>query len=113
MKKTNSKIMQNAIYWHNRSNDTDLDDVYGNYSTAKYNAYEYCINLFRELNGWDFKIISHNTFSFSVGFYFISKETGAICFAYITKDYDRYTDKAEFFPDNLYVPSYISVFANK
>lgn len=43
-----------------------LAEVYGRYSTAKQNAYDYCKNLCAEENGINFHICSHNTFGFSV-----------------------------------------------
>ena len=43
-----------------------LREVYDNYSAAKENAYNYCLGLCAKENGYNFRIISHNTFSFSV-----------------------------------------------
>lgn len=43
-----------------------LDDVYGSYSRAKKNAWEYCLALCEKENGDLFHIFSHNTFGFSV-----------------------------------------------
>lgn len=44
----------------------DLDDVYGDASSAKWSAYRYCRDLFIKENGENFRIVSHNTFQFSV-----------------------------------------------
>ena len=112
MIKTNAKVMKNAINSYEWSDMYTLDHAYKSYSIAKANAFDYCIDLMKTKNGWGLKIISANTFAFSVGFWFIHPETGAVCFAYITRDYDRYTDNADFFPDNLYIPSYISMMTN-
>lgn len=54
-----------------------LWDVYGTVSQAKQNAWEYCYSLFCKENGsTNFRIISHNTFSFSVAWDIIDSETG-------------------------------------
>ena len=43
-----------------------LWQVYGKASQAKQNAWEWCYNRFVDEGGRNFRIISHNTFSFSV-----------------------------------------------
>lgn len=43
-----------------------LNEVYGSYSNAKYNAFVYCLNKAQAENGRNFHICSHNTFGFSV-----------------------------------------------
>lgn len=43
-----------------------LWQVYGNASRAKENAWEWCFEQFTKENGRNFRIISHNTFAFSV-----------------------------------------------
>lgn len=73
------------------SNATDLDDVYSNYSIYKARAYNRCRDLMLDMNGWGLRILSHNSQAFTVGFEYLDSETGEICFAYITKDYDRFT----------------------
>ena len=95
MTRSNTKMMIANARCHKISNMYDIDDAYSNCSHAKRNAWEYCKKLCADYDGWDLRIISKNTFAFSAGFYFISKETGCICFAYITKDYDRYADRAD------------------
>ena len=69
-----------------------LDEAYGRYSTAKARAYEYCRRLYDEMGGFDFVISSHNCMVFSVCFKFIDDETGVLCYAYITRDYDRFCE---------------------
>ena len=64
-----------------------LNDLYKNASYYKQQAYNYCRDLYRKLNGYDFKIIGGNCMTFSVGFKFI--ENDIEYFAYITKDYNR------------------------
>ena len=45
---------------------TTLHDVYGRYSVAKQNAYNYCRELCNKENGSNFHITSYNTFGFTV-----------------------------------------------
>lgn len=76
--------------WGRRNACYDIYDAYQRPSRAKLRAYEYCLELFRELDGYDFQILGHNTTTFSVGFRYFGKNTGAACFAYITRDYDSF-----------------------
>ena len=45
---------------------TELYQIYSSYSTAKAKALEYCKALCNEENGYNFRIISHNSQTFSV-----------------------------------------------
>ena len=74
--------------WEN-STATELYHVYTKFSSAKAKAMEYCRNLMYALNGSGLRIISFNDQTFSVGFEYPDPETGAMCFAYITKAHDR------------------------
>lgn len=67
-----------------------LEDVYSDYSAAKARAWEYCRELCAALNGYNFRIVSRNTFQFAVCFEYVEASTGALCGAYITRDYDRF-----------------------
>ena len=78
------RAVYRAYKW---SNMTTLDDLYKSASIYKYRAYNYCIDLYNKLNGYDFKIIGGNCNTFSVGFKFV--ENDIEYFAYITKDYNR------------------------
>lgn len=55
-----------------------LDEVFGTYSHAKRNAWDYCLRLCKEEGGYNFRIISHNTFGFSVAWDIINPEYGNI-----------------------------------
>lgn len=77
--------------WQNSSN-TELYHIYGKFSQAKINAFERCKALMQSLGGEGLRILGHNCDTFSVGFEFPNPETGAMCFAYITKDYDRFIE---------------------
>lgn len=73
---------------YQRSNATELCDVYDNYSIAKARAYSYCVRLMQEYDGWGLRIISHNVFMFTAGFLFRDPDTDALKFMYITKTSD-------------------------
>ena len=73
---------------YNHSADTQLEDVYGRYSDKKALAYTYCRNLMCKYDGYDFRIINHNTFMFTCGFKFRDPETDELTFAYITPTYN-------------------------
>ena len=92
MKYTNSKIIKNALENYKRSEYSELWQVYGKCSKDKYDAMECCKRLMHELNGSKMRIISHNPWTFSVGFQYVDSETGVLMFAYITRDYDRCTE---------------------
>lgn len=64
--KATTKKGQAMINSANHYEGYSLRDVYGNYSYAKENAYNYCIAQCAKENGYNFHICSHNTFSFSV-----------------------------------------------
>ena len=69
-----------------------LDEAYSSHSYNKDRAWRYCENLQAQYEGWGLKVISHNTFIFTAGFYFIDKDTGVLRFMYITPTYDTPID---------------------
>ena len=75
-----------------RATATTLSQVYGKYSKAKANAYDYCLSLCNSLGGHDLKIISKSVYEFTVGFLFNDQETGKEMFAYITKSHNSYCE---------------------
>ena len=87
-----NKVALAHIDSYERSQNYTLSNCYASYSENKERAYNYCLNLMRKLNGFGLKIISYNCMFFTVGFLFTDPETGVIRFAYITKDYDRFSD---------------------
>lgn len=70
------------------SDALELSDVYGRYSDAKRNAWEYCKNLCEKYKGFNLKIVSHNINIFTAGFVYPDKTTGQEMFMYITPSYD-------------------------
>lgn len=68
-----------------RSTDNSLFDAYDNVSKAKWKAWEHCEAVCKEHDGWDLKVISHNSFQFTAGFEFENPSTGAVSLYIITK----------------------------
>ena len=66
-----------------------LSDVYDSWSDKKQRAYDYCRELYNDLDGWDFCISGSNCMTFSVMFDFENPETGELMRAHITKDYNH------------------------
>ena len=81
-------LMNEALSRYIRSNDRTLSDCYSTYSNEKFNALEYCYKLMDKYDGYDLRIIGHNSQTFSVGF--IGMIAGQKAFFYITKEHDRY-----------------------
>lgn len=81
------KIALSRYADYQRSNATELFDVYGRYSVYKAHAWDYCQDMMHRHDGWGLRIISHNTNIFTAGFLFNDPETGALKFMYITKNY--------------------------
>ena len=78
----------NNYTWYLNSTMRDLNDAYTTYSAAKARAFSYCKDLQYRLSGYDFKIISKNSFMFTAGFTFADPETGVLKFMHITPSYD-------------------------
>lgn len=87
---SSSQLLKSNHKWWLCSNDAYLCDVYDNYSIYKECSMDYCRKLCAELNGERLRIISHNCMVFTVGFEFNHPTTGERCFAYITRDYNRF-----------------------
>ncbi len=52
--------------WCN-SNATELYQIYGHCSAEKHRGYKHCVERMRGMNGHDFRIVSHNSWQFTVG----------------------------------------------
>ena len=59
---------QHVLHAYLRSHHVTLDEVYGSYSYAKANAYEYCRAREREFSSYDGVITGHNCMTFSYAF---------------------------------------------
>ena len=68
-----------------RGEGVNLSDIYGSYSDAKEDAYNYCRKLCDRFNGRDFQIVGHNCMTFSVQFKFENPLNGCIMLAHITR----------------------------
>ena len=76
LNKTTQKA-QRYIYDHTRAYLKDqyyLWNVYGSYSVAKINAYNYCIDKMLSYNGYSGSIVSYNQFTFTYGFKYQDQE---------------------------------------
>lgn len=80
--KGSTKRGQQLLARANHFEGTDLSDVYGRYSSAKASALRDCRRWCEETNGYDFRydfrIVSHNTFGFSVAWRYNNPETGEV-----------------------------------
>lgn len=81
-------------YNNRRWTYSDIYKAYEKPSAAKLAAWERCKRLCRDMDGFDMLISSKNTMKFSVVFSFTDAETGELCYAYITRDYDRFCHAA-------------------
>lgn len=89
--KKNARIAKNHYQAYLNSDCRYLWHCYSNPSKYKEEALYRCYNLMNQLCGTDLRIISYNSMQFTVGFEFVDFETGELMFAYITRDYDRFT----------------------
>ena len=83
-----TQALKRAYISYLASTYRSLNDCYVNASGEKHTAFDYCLHLENKYNGENLKIISFNTFSFSVGFVGFINDRKA--FFYITRDHDRY-----------------------
>lgn len=89
--KFNKQMQQTYSRYLKCETNDNLYNYYTKPSYAKIKAMEYCKKLCRDLHGYNLRIIGYNSMQFSVGFEFYN-ENGVLCFAYITKDYDRFCE---------------------
>ena len=71
---------------YRKSTDYSLRDVYGSYSRAKEEAWDYCKELMYKFAGYGLKVISHSRYLFTAGFMF--EEDGKQMFMYISPSRD-------------------------
>ena len=65
-------------------------DAYKNPSYRKEAAWRYCVDMCRALDGQNIRITAAGCQTFSVKFEFLHPESGELCTAYITRDYNRF-----------------------
>ena len=68
--KRGQQMIKNASY----NQGSELWHVYDNYSQEKARSFIDCKNWCENDNGYDFRIISHNTFAYSVAWNYIDEE---------------------------------------
>ena len=73
---------------YRKATATTLRDVYSSWSDDKEKAYRRCIQMKVDMNGYDFRIISANTWQFSCGFLYRDGD-GVEHLMYITKGEDN------------------------
>lgn len=86
------KEQQHMVEMHKRANYSNLSEAYAKASSDKWDAFNYCKSKQRELDGFNFRITSYNTYWFTAAFQFIDKETGVLRLYYITRDHDYVCD---------------------
>lgn len=69
---------------YNRASYTSVYQAYNKPSYAKHNIEQHIISDMHMVDGYDYRVTSHNTFSFCAGFRFINKETGIEHLMYYT-----------------------------
>lgn len=60
--------LQDAFKRYAKSDDSYLWNIYGSYSRAKERVYNNWYDKMLSLNGWHFRIVSHNCMIFTLGF---------------------------------------------
>ena len=86
---------QRIIDRFNNSSDVELRDVYGSYSRAKENAYEYCRDREREFGSYNGVITSHNSMQFTYAFTGVCEGQWYLIYITRTADYAVKLDKKE------------------
>lgn len=90
IKETYDKRIKSAYERHQNSRLYELNDCYKNPSTNKFDVFAIHRDIMRQYEGFDFRIISYNTFVFTVGFFgYINNRLN---FFYITPDHIRYME---------------------
>lgn len=79
-----NKRMKHFWWEYCNSNATELSQVYKTCSKDKKDAYMSCKRAMIALDGEDFRILSANTYSFTVGFKYPHPETGVLMFKVYT-----------------------------
>ena len=81
-----TKKQQKMLWAVAHSDNESLYDVYKSFSVSKYRAYDYCIYEMRRKDGFNFRITSANTFSFSCGFLYYDDDKHLHCRYYTSQN---------------------------
>lgn len=77
---------QRQMYWNvTHSNNETLYNVYKTFSNKKYMAFDNCIYEMRRKDGFNLRITSANTYSFSCGFLYYDENKRLNCRYYTGK----------------------------
>ena len=74
-----TKKQQKMLWAVTHSTNESLYDVYTTFSDNKRRAYDYCIYEMRRKDGFNLRITSANTFSFSCGFLYYDENKHLRC----------------------------------
>lgn len=66
----------------------DVREAYGRVSDAKVSAWDYCVGVCRENNGFGLTVVCANTYIFTAAFKYVDKASGEVCLCYITPSYN-------------------------
>lgn len=78
MKTIKGKARERFVQAYAGSNNISLYDVYNKPSQYKLNAENECIMQMQHENGWNYRILSYNTFAFTCGWLIEDAETGEL-----------------------------------
>lgn len=89
-----TKKQQQMLWQVTHSNNESLYDVYKSFSDSKYRAYDYCRYEMHLKDGFNFRITSANTFSFSCGFLYYDENARLHCRYYTRQStYDFFAEE--------------------
>ena len=74
-----TKKQKQMLWAVTHSDKESLYDVYKTFSHAKYMAFDNCIYEMRRKNGFNLRITSANTFTFSCGFLYYDEDKHLRC----------------------------------
>ena len=81
-----TKKQQQMLYAVTHSNNESLYNVYKTFSNKKYLAFDNCIYDMRRKNGFNLRITSANTYSFSCGFLYYDENKRLKCRYYTSRN---------------------------
>jgi len=71
-----TKLEESFIYEYNHSIYTTINQCYASASTAKQRAESHCLECCALVEGYGFKILSYNTWTFTCAYKYINSRTG-------------------------------------
>lgn len=83
----NTSKAQQYINNYNYASGVNLRDVYGSYSDAKQNAFNYCFDIYTKLKGYQRRIATYNKNVFTFAFEFDFDGAKYLCYITPSQDY--------------------------